>query len=650
MQQRQVYAGRVWALATLLWCACPSVLAQATFTTFEPPGVDVVDAAGVSLISGHAQFPVAPVSIGPKGAPLVFKGIYEQYVSSSPQLGMYGSVNGGNNFSAYLEPGYVEVHVFEKAEVFVGDRVSSYQSYSQSGGILTVSNGNVTKYTDSGGVQYNFRPVNNLSTCTNNVTSPGITYVYTYSPLCAVLTSVVYPDGTTLTLTLVNANPTGFYPGDFQNRAFVRSDGFALHVDYQNVQSGSQTDSIPTAIKAANLAVDYCDMTQVTLNCTFSQTWPTASYSWSPSILLFTVGSTQTVTVTDQRGAVTQFTQQMYPSVPTGNMYPAVNAVKAATSASANTATYQTSAGYICTDGGGYWNCQATRQGLVTNATTGNGSWAYTFSNPGYPNDPVQDLSSQNWFSQSTRSDNAVSTAEYNSRSSYINNVVTPTGTYFYANFGNPGSANPNRIQQAVDAEGRTFNFTYDSRGNTTAKRQVGSDGSNGPLWQANFDTTCVYPVKCNKPNWIIDPNGKETDYTYDPTHGGILTETLPADSNGVRPQKRYTYVQLYAWIKNSSSGYTQSAVPIWKLSSMSSCNSGTWNGTNCVNAQNQTIANDLVVTAYNYGPNSGPNNLLLRGQTVTAGGVNHVTCYGYDWLGNKISEATPNAGLTSCP
>ena len=62
----------------------------------------------------------------------------------------------------------------------------------------------------------------------------------------------------------------------------------------------------------------------------------------------------------------------------------------------------------------------------------------------------------------------------------------------------------------------------------------------------------------------------------------------------------------------------------------------------------------DEVRTAYDYGPNSGPNNLLPRGQAVTAeaGGqlVTHRTCYGYDARGRRISETQPNANLSTCP
>jgi hypothetical protein len=64
--------------------------------------------------------------------------------------------------------------------------------------------------------------------------------------------------------------------------------------------------------------------------------------------------------------------------------------------------------------------------------------------------------------------------------------------------------------------------------------------------------------------------------------------------------------------------------------------------------------AADEVRIGYDYGPDSGPNNLLLRGMTVTAhdgiGIVTLRTCYGYDARGRRISETRPNANLTSCP
>jgi hypothetical protein len=67
--------------------------------------------------------------------------------------------------------------------------------------------------------------------------------------------------------------------------------------------------------------------------------------------------------------------------------------------------------------------------------------------------------------------------------------------------------------------------------------------------------------------------------------------------------------------------------------------------GSGCV------TSGDEVVTTYDYGPDSGPNNLHLRGVKEDAlGSSPRLTCSAYDWMGNKISETKPRAGLAVCP
>jgi hypothetical protein len=159
------------------------------------------------------------------------------------------------------------------------------------------------------------------------------------------------------------------------------------------------------------------------------------------------------------------------------------------------------------------------------------------------------------------------------------------------------------------------------------------------------FPNGCDAPSRklCTKPINRVDERGNQTDFTYDPAHGGILTETSPA-VNGVRPQTRYTYAQRYAWVKNASGAFVRATTPVWLLTQKSLCKAGAALGAGCA------IANDEVKTTYDYGPDSGPNNLLLRGTVEDAGGLNLRTCYGYDWRGNKVSETSPRAGLGVCP
>ncbi|MEG3148221.1 hypothetical protein U1839_26535 [Sphingomonas sp. RT2P30] len=196
--------------------------------------------------------------------------------------------------------------------------------------------------------------------------------------------------------------------------------------------------------------------------------------------------------------------------------------------------------------------------------------------------------------------------------------------------------------------EGNGVSYVGGPRGNRAEMRVFAKPGSGVPdiVTTANYTTTCANLLTCNKPTWTRDAKNNQTDYTYSPDHGGVLTQTGPADANGVRPQTRYGYVQRYAWILNSSGGYVHAASPIWLPDSESFCRASAATG----NASAPCAGNDEVRTTYEYGPDGGPNNLFLRGKAVTADGVTLRTCYGNDANGRRISETSPRANLAVCP
>lgn len=205
-------------------------------------------------------------------------------------------------------------------------------------------------------------------------------------------------------------------------------------------------------------------------------------------------------------------------------------------------------------------------------------------------------------------------------------------------------------VNSVTNPEGDRIEYTYDARGNVTVTRRKAKPGSglSDIVTSATFPTTCTYRVTCNQPTTRTDARGGVTDYTYDQVHGGILTETGPAPASAQpRPQTRYTYAQRYAWVSNGSGGYAQAASPVWVLTEKSLCKTSASTGNPSAPC---TTTGDEVKTTYDYGPDSGPNNLLLRGIVEDAGGLNLRTCYGYDSLGRKISETKPRAGLTGCP
>ena len=201
------------------------------------------------------------------------------------------------------------------------------------------------------------------------------------------------------------------------------------------------------------------------------------------------------------------------------------------------------------------------------------------------------------------------------------------------------------QVQSWTFPEGNKREFDYDPNGNIIETRLVAKPGSGLANIVTTADYDCLNLILCNKPVYTIDGEGNRTDFTYDGTHGGMLTSTGPADPAGIRPQTRYEYQQRYAWIKKSSGGYEKMAHPVWLRVKERFCRTTAASGASCAGG-----SADEVVTEFDYGPDSGPNNLVLRGQTVTADGVTLRTCYGYDDQGRQISQTAPRADLSSCP
>ena len=194
--------------------------------------------------------------------------------------------------------------------------------------------------------------------------------------------------------------------------------------------------------------------------------------------------------------------------------------------------------------------------------------------------------------------------------------------------------------------ESNQLSYGHDGRANQTSVTAMAKQNPNSTIATlSSFPSTCDNIITCNKPVSTTDARNNVTDYTYDPTHGGVLTEALPADANGIRPVKRYSYVQRTAWLANGSGGYAASPYPVWLVNDMRTCRTTATVANACAGG-----AADEVITTYDYGPNSGPNNLLVRGMIVTADGTSRRTCYAYDINGRKISETKPNANLSVCP
>ncbi|MBV8685926.1 MAG: RHS repeat protein, partial [Alphaproteobacteria bacterium] len=203
--------------------------------------------------------------------------------------------------------------------------------------------------------------------------------------------------------------------------------------------------------------------------------------------------------------------------------------------------------------------------------------------------------------------------------------------------------------QSFTGPDGARTDLKYDGHRNVVEVRRHPRPGATNPDGSVPADiiTSAVYdvdhPKSSSKPLSMTDGRGNTTNWTYDPVHGGVLTETGPAPSPGApRPQTRYAYAQLTPRYADGSAG-----APVWLLVRTSLCKAGApaADGNGCANGPS-----DEVVTVFDYGPAAGPNNLLLRSKVVDAGGLNLRTCYFYDAAGNKLAETGPRGAGSGCP
>lgn len=201
---------------------------------------------------------------------------------------------------------------------------------------------------------------------------------------------------------------------------------------------------------------------------------------------------------------------------------------------------------------------------------------------------------------------------------------------------------------KVTEPEGNYSVASFNSRmvpNASTSRAKAGSSLADIVTGAKTFPSDCSNTITCNKPLTIADAKGNITDYAYDQTHGGVLSEMRPAPSAGAaRPLKLFTYVQKYAWVKNSGGSLIPASAPVWLPATETLCQ--TYAGSSTATCD---PAATVTVTTYEYGADGTADNLRPRGVVVSSGGVNLRTCYGYDWKGNKIWETSPRAGLAVC-
>lgn len=425
-------------------------------------------------------------------------------------------------------------------------------------------------------------------------------------------TQIIYADGATLNLTYDSTGRVQFIGS---NR------GYAVRYEY--------VSSTQNKICGFNLAMSYAD---ANTSCSAS------NYVVTVNGTQLSGGSLQATSITDVLGQTSTITYT------TGG----VRCITLPNSSTCEfTNTYGTLPGEVVQFKDDHVRIQTDAAG---------GEWRYNYVVPGvddpprYPGGPP--VLTESMFSMPGEPPNQWGAYPYYAK--YADGLVTElkapgtgvlTFTYDGVNLKTITYPEGNKLTINRDVIGNAPSIVDSPKPNTGLPPITRTQSFPTAQWSATSICDAASPKLCTKPIVQTDAKNNQTDYTYDPAHGGTLTMTLPAAANGIRPQTRHEYAQRYAWIKNTAGSYTPASSPIWVKTRERFCRATAASGQTCSGG-----AADEVVTDYEYGPDSGPNNLLLRGVAVTADGQTRRTCYGYDSNGRKVSETQPKAGLGVCP
>lgn len=566
-----------------------------------PPSQIAFDENNVNVRSGQYKSPSAELPIGPFDDPLEFEDYsgnglpfhnfhLDAFASSTP--------SGTAVNTSVLSEGSARSLSFYGA----GWPASNFSTTLGDGASLTLS-GAVYTATVSDGTKYIY----------------GNTDLQTSDAIggqgwAGRASEIIRPDGSKLTLSYKKVTYTcpnsyctstgGTQETKVRIQSVVRNDGYQFHFNYLSnlTSTGAQQEDWNklSSVVAFNQAVDYCAPTADT--CSFTKLWPTVSYARNPT--------TGAVSVTMPKGT----------AVYSGGYIPNFYAQYQRPGASSPNVTVN------------YDNnmriANITRDGLT---------WTYTWNLAQIGFFPIL----YSMTSVRTNPDGTTRTVVTDPNSDMPASVTDEVGivwTYAY-----DGSK---RLSQITATDGRSTSYAYDTRGNTATVTDTAIPGSGlaNIVRVASFPSTCSNLVTCNLPVWAKDAMGNQTDYTYDPTHGGVLTVTRPPDPSGVRPQERYSYTPVQAYLKNAVGSIVASGPLVYKNTGVSICLAATSaNPASCVGTSTESK------TTSSFGPQVAgtANNLLPVSETQSAGdgSLTATSIATFDHLGNRSSVDGPLVG-----
>lgn len=570
---------------------CFLAAAQDAIAQSSPPLVNAKDSNGVNLADGQFDIPGMNVGIGSSDSGLSFNAEYgnnnyQDYIS-------YPTMSaGGGNYKVYMNVAYNGAS-YRFSVGYRSFQAPSWNAYTITPGPYFDTKGEARfecpSYPASYHVTGNCTLYLKDGTIVNYVDYPGSGPDGIYS----VASSVVKPDGEVITLT--------YSPGTSNVISVTNSLGWML-----KLEGGTFVNKV-TAINTSSV---YCDPNAAT--CSVSSAFPYATATYCGG-----VNSGNCNSSVYNNGILT-----VSYSGTNGNAIG--NPPSCADVANVYTNTITTPSGVSRTANYSFY-CAYDQHYKISSATTGGNTWSYTYapgSNSGTittKQNPLPDTStfSVNWWGQvQSRTDELSRTTSYqwattaDGDNATLTKVTTPDGS---------------------DTNGGYTSYQYDSDRNILQSTNVPLGSGSNIVSSATYTTPCDssnYRI-CHKPLTVTDALGNVTTYTYDINHGGVLTETGPADANGVHPQKRYSYTQLYPKVMNSAGALINSTA-VWRLTKISACMTATAaDSASCAGTANE------IVTTYAY----NSNNLFLTSETVAAGDGSYsaTTSYGYDNIGNRI-------------
>lgn len=587
----------------------------------------VIDENGIDLLTGYVRMSEADLSIGPAANPLELRRTINGDIDQITHdwLITISQSNGGASLN---------VNTRGLSKTFNFDLTGHPIDVEQAGEQLTLNTGSSnpeerTLFTDRNGTRTYFYDLGNGSYYGTRVAYPNgyeARLYWGYVQFCEYDQGDIDGDGDYNEL--VNCVWAGRLHSVADNR------GYQLRFSYLSDLPSAPTHfdnyydwSRLTSVTALNNAVETC---APETSCTLSGSWPTVTYQRGQS------GNDPVLTVTQPEGRVWRYRgSQSQTNTSSGPRYTGSFFIQRPDSSAENYEVRYTSGALQSGD-----HELSVFQGLQTDH--------YDFAS--------STVSTNLTSSTITRTS---ATGAVSSYEAYHYRVpVSPP--YVYGEFtrlhrrtdglGNVWrfnhDASTGQLISARAPEGNEEVYFYDSRGNVTTvtRRDKAGSGSTEITTSASFPSSCSNIVVCNQPTSTTDARGNVTDYTYDATHGGVLTVTAPAPTSGaVRPQTRHAYTSLQAYYRNGSGSVVASGRPIYLRTSTSTCMTQT--PSSCVGTS------DEARTTIDYGPQTSgvANNLAPITTTVAAGdgSISAPTTSTYDTIGNIVSVDGALAGAT---